>query len=289
MKYNSIGEQLIAKAQELDPNYKPDKFNDMSEAIDVILNNTGGGDILLNIEPYLGETITQEGYDLIEEKITSGEIIGVYIPVMSQPYILYSYLIDNDGLSGFIFDSPLVESEITRITIKKDLSFNLEQVANGSSGSSKVWYELPNLFFLENITQEQFDAIKNLALQNQLAGINCGGLYCPLTFYQDGQNIVFFYPWYENDSFTAYLIRLDTDLSVKKIPYSTIALPTTSPSSQVIPSITTSNTQQNLTIGDGLKIENGTLKTNNIPALPSDASTKTYVLKAVNGVLTWSE
>lgn len=44
MKYNSIGEQLIAKAKELDPNYKPDKFNDMSEAIDILLNNSGGGD-----------------------------------------------------------------------------------------------------------------------------------------------------------------------------------------------------------------------------------------------------
>ena len=56
MKYNSIGEQLIAKAQELDPNYKPDKFNDMSEAIDVILNNSGsseGGDIWLDIVPFL--------------------------------------------------------------------------------------------------------------------------------------------------------------------------------------------------------------------------------------------
>ena len=40
MKYNSIGEQLIAKAQELDPSYKPDKFNDMSEAIDVILKKS---------------------------------------------------------------------------------------------------------------------------------------------------------------------------------------------------------------------------------------------------------
>ncbi len=39
MKYNSIGEQLIAKAKELDPNYKPDKFNDMSEALNIILNN----------------------------------------------------------------------------------------------------------------------------------------------------------------------------------------------------------------------------------------------------------
>lgn len=39
MKYNSIGEQLIAKAKELDPTYKPDKFNDMSEAINILLKN----------------------------------------------------------------------------------------------------------------------------------------------------------------------------------------------------------------------------------------------------------
>ena len=45
MKYNSIGEQLIAKAKELDPNYKPDKFNDMSEALDIILTNNSSGSI----------------------------------------------------------------------------------------------------------------------------------------------------------------------------------------------------------------------------------------------------
>ena len=39
MKYNSIGDQLITKAKEIDPNYQSDKFNDMSEAIDIILNN----------------------------------------------------------------------------------------------------------------------------------------------------------------------------------------------------------------------------------------------------------
>lgn len=67
MKYNSIGEQLIAKAKELDPNYKPDKFNDMSEAIDILLNNSGG-DIWLDITPYISEDITsisQEGYNLL--------------------------------------------------------------------------------------------------------------------------------------------------------------------------------------------------------------------------------
>lgn len=39
MKYNSIGEQLITKAKEINPSYKDDKFNDMSEALDIILTN----------------------------------------------------------------------------------------------------------------------------------------------------------------------------------------------------------------------------------------------------------
>ena len=39
MKYNSIGQQLIAKAKEIDPSYQSDKFNDMSEALEIILNN----------------------------------------------------------------------------------------------------------------------------------------------------------------------------------------------------------------------------------------------------------
>ena len=39
MKYNSIGQQLIAKAKEINPSYKDDKFNDMSEALEIILNN----------------------------------------------------------------------------------------------------------------------------------------------------------------------------------------------------------------------------------------------------------
>lgn len=40
-----------------------------------------------------------------------------------------------------------------------------------------------------------------------------------------------------------------------------LTLPSTSPSSQLIPSITTSNEQQNLTIGNGLVVDNGALKT----------------------------
>ena len=99
MKYNSIGEQLIAKAQELDPNYKPDKFNDMSEAIDVILNNSGSGSaqLYLDILPYItfddetkeNGSITQEGFDLIQTKLNHGEIIGVSMGGESLTDFLY--------------------------------------------------------------------------------------------------------------------------------------------------------------------------------------------------------
>ena len=61
MKYNSIGQQLIAKAKELDPSYKPDKFNDMSEALEIILNHmvtTGDiGEINTILDNINGEVI----------------------------------------------------------------------------------------------------------------------------------------------------------------------------------------------------------------------------------------
>ena len=61
MKYNSIGEQLIAKAKEIDPSYKSDKFNDMSEALDIILKNIvtidAIGDINTILDNINGETI----------------------------------------------------------------------------------------------------------------------------------------------------------------------------------------------------------------------------------------
>lgn len=49
-------------------------------------------------------------------------------------------------------------------------------------------------------------------------------------------------------------------------------------------------------LGGALKTINGTsllgegdIDTKELPALPEDAASKTYVLKAVNGVLTWVE
>ena len=90
MKYNSIGEQLIAKAKEIDPNYKPDKFNDMSEAIDIILNNSGGGKSVpptLNLIDFeTGEvrtTITEEEYNNLVNGLYNQVIYGTDTALIS--------------------------------------------------------------------------------------------------------------------------------------------------------------------------------------------------------------
>lgn len=97
MKYNSIGEQLIAKAQELDPSYKPDKFNDMSEALDVILNNSSRGYKIKKI------TITENGlYDRefeaykpvvvqVPQVANSGSLKALLDGTKSAQYLFYQY------------------------------------------------------------------------------------------------------------------------------------------------------------------------------------------------------
>lgn len=106
MKYNSIGEQLIAKAQELDPNYKPDKFNDMSEAIDVILNNTGGGKSvpptlnLFDFETGVRTTITEEEYNNLKNGLYNQVIYATEdnVPLAYAP----SKLFNIGGMYGFV-------------------------------------------------------------------------------------------------------------------------------------------------------------------------------------------
>lgn len=85
MKYNSIGQQLIAKAKEIDPSYKPDKFNDMSEAIDIILNNTGGrGEGLnilsLNLKNCMNESDYNELVGYILQKTVIAKTYNIILP-----------------------------------------------------------------------------------------------------------------------------------------------------------------------------------------------------------------
>ena len=92
MKYNSIGEQLIAKAKELDPSYKPDKFNDMSEALDVILNNTSGGGI-----PVVEGTMGEDGETITIDKAQTSNFILKWSYVdegVNIPYYIFMNVVE---------------------------------------------------------------------------------------------------------------------------------------------------------------------------------------------------
>ena len=185
MKYNSIGEQLIAKAKELDPSYKPDKFNDMSEAIDVILNNAGskGGDIWLDITPYLSESedtmsISQEGYDLVYNAFshTSENPNNKYVGILvNGNKFIFNELIDSDvsDKKGFDFILNIIIDGVQgymEISIYNDRSIEVKEEMD----SSPVWYNVGAFNFgatNQKITQGQYNEIKALINSNSLAGI----------------------------------------------------------------------------------------------------------------------
>lgn len=312
MKYNSIGEQLIAKAQELDPSYKPDKFNDMSEAIDVILNNSGG-DIWLDITPYLqdgGEdtmSISQEGYDLVSNafSIATENPINKYVGILIMGNkLIFNRLIDSDlsDKKGFDFILNIIIDGVKgymEISIYNDRSIEIKEGAD----SSPVWYNVGAFNFgvtNQKITQEQYNEIKALINSNSLAGIivnfvEGSQLFFPLlsantnTFDFAVTSVTTEEEFFNRKSLDIIGCTIKSDLSIT-FNWNSNYFVTLSVNAinRVIPTML-QGYQENISIGDGLTVENGALKTNNIPALPSDASTKTYVLKSVNGVLTWSE
>ena len=144
MKYNSIGEQLITKAKELDPSYKPDKFNDMSEAINIILNNSGGGikKVSVNADDMTWDIsqvdITKDGIIILTD--TSGNSYGIasYSQINSNPiefgYILLTkmlypyvgnyansvefitYVLKLDGTIGMIYEGYYNDESENSIT-----------------------------------------------------------------------------------------------------------------------------------------------------------------------------
>ena len=124
MKYNSIGEQLIAKAKELDPNYKPDKFNDMSEAIDIILNNTGGGDNYIDLvfsyqwlmDHINGYNLTIPANTITEDmllQMASGKKKGISIKIKGP---------ENEEIPNLLF-----------LTIELELNMINEQLASNTT------------------------------------------------------------------------------------------------------------------------------------------------------------
>ena len=182
MKYNSIGKQLIAKAKELDPSYKPDKFNDMSEAINIILNNSSSGG----------------GSD-------GGKLNGLVV------YVNENYNEQTKAFTGTLTD---------------------EQYAKIKNGQ---------IYYIEVVYKLGGDPDSNSsAIFNYVAPIFAGYMFI-------GPAGAYMFVGYKTVEGTLKdsLLMLTTD---------------DTPRSQLIPSITTNNEQQNLTVGDGLIISDGQLK-----------------------------
>ena len=280
MKYNSIGEQLIAKAKKLDPNYKPDKFNDMSEAIDILLNNSGG-DIWLDITPYLqdgGEgtmSISQEGYDLVSNafSIATENPINKYVGILIQGNkLIFNRLIESDlsDKKGFDFILNIITDGVKsyiRISIYNDRSI---EVKSEMDSSNKIWYDLDKKS--GTITQNQYDEIKSLIDNDSLAGIT-------LSQYTDGYYPLVSFSTNGTMTFVSYSISVeDEGLGVRNLIFSEaiVILPdlaiyyikdpiytpilTKNLSSQSIISVKTDGYQEDLTIGDGLEIKDGALR-----------------------------
>ena len=312
MKYNSIGEQLIAKAQELDPNYKPDKFNDMSEAIDVILNNSSG-DIWLDIMPYLGEgegegtmSISQEGYDLVYNAFShasenpNNKYVGILV---NGNKFIFNELIDSDlsDKKGFNFILNIIIDGVQgymEISIYNDRSIEVKE----ETDSSPVWYNVGAFNFgatNQKITQGQYNEIKALINSNSLAGIIVNFVADSQLFFSllSANTNTFDFAvttvtteeeFFNRKSLDIIGCTIKSDLSIT-FNWNSNYFVTLSVNAinRVIPTML-QGYQENITIGNGLTVENGALKTT-IPPLPSDANTKTYTLKAINGVFTWSE
>ena len=256
MKYNSIGEQLIAKAKELDPNYKPDKFNDMSEALDVILKTTGSGGQSIEDLPVIEltsetTTITDETVKAkILENVNNDNylICKLKMPHLSTIEILITRdakLLPNDVIENTVFtQTAFINLGLVASTFAFTLSIN------SKDGTITIVYEM--LGYIEDYqvsliqkTNESFSVTADYGDTNVVKG---------LTLYFDtinGKPII-----HSDNTVNSYTFTEDKTISLFG-KYS-ILVPNDSADINILP-------------------------------LPSDASSKTYTLKAVNGVLTWVE
>ena len=321
MKYNSIGEQLIAKAQELDPNYKPDKFNDMSEALDVILNNAGSGDNYIDLVfsyQWLMDHINDYNLTIPANTITedmllqiaSGKKKGISLKIKGP---------ENEGMPNLLFLTIALELDMITDQLVSNTTYLLgevgywtlpledlsqDQICKFDLIEEKIWYNVGAFNFdttSQKITQEQYNDIKALIDSNSLAGVVVDfmtdtKLFFPLfnanfsanTFDFSITSVTTEEEFFNRKSLDIIGCTIKSDLSItfKWDSNYFIAL-SVNAINRVIPTML-QGYQENISIGDGLTVENGALKTT-IPPLPSDANTKTYILKSVNGVLTWSE
>lgn len=189
MKYNSIGEQLIAKAKELDPNYKPDKFNDMSEAIDIILNNSDGDGgkglniLSLNLKNCMNESDYNELVGYILQKSVTAKVYNITLPDLTGVDIVkftvetpvgnisITFYRNSKAITQFNWLCNWADDEnfMQMVTITGDTDNNVKYIKyNGiDSGGSKSVSPTLNLVDVDSgvarttITEEEYNNLAN--------------------------------------------------------------------------------------------------------------------------------
>lgn len=225
----------------------------------------------------------------------------------------YTYVLINEKLSIEEFRRVL-EDNINKEVVHIDTSGNVEigknlvvdgkVILNGkedlvdtsgnvliSDSGGDIWLDIIPYVNrnMTAISQEGYNKIKQLVENNNLAGIKLGVNYYPLSFSLDG---VFVFSTiattiHEEQSSsiqgTEIIINADLTLTLEDKHQSLMILPTNLPSQQ-IPSIGSGGSQQNLSIGDGLVIENGALKTKDLEMAVSITATLDDLKNAVNSI-----
>ena len=308
MKYNSIGEQLIAKAKEIDPNYKPDKFNDMSEALDVILNNTGGGGksvppTLNLIDFETGEvrtTITEEEYNNLKNGLynqvvynTKADPISIYSPSkltsIGGGYVFVQFKMIANADDTFSYSSMvLISIEIGEkntsneypITVTESATINPSWITPGNN-IDKLDIEF-NFNGNTTLTPEQVALINSYTNQYVYVKFDKG---------IKSDNAYIGYVFSLGDSGTIISIVSGVNISGNIIIQSLIAIQGTTATHKentiTLSSVNSGKFLKTNTEGKPEWVSIPTPTITNILPLPADASTSNYVLKAVNGTVQW--
>ena len=130
----NIGQILVDKAKELDPTYKPDKFNDMGEAAQIILDNMGrGGTDAIELNLNDGSWEMEENSDgIIFTKTCSEEEIA-------------SLSVNNVRLTGTLSLGEGIDINTSTFGV-----FNLMHI----NEQLNIWSQKTFSFILGNITVE---------------------------------------------------------------------------------------------------------------------------------------
>lgn len=221
----------------------------------------GGGQIIdLNgqIDPNNNNAITQSGYDLIQQAYENNTLLGISFDMFDtiKAVCMFDYVsLDIETMTNtYCFKFEAGETIIFKI--KSDLT-----ITQSAQSSIAVYSQFTDLWY-------EGDYVSAIMSNETIYKIPYTLIYSRKDEYQN-ERLQF-----KNDTYdkTIYNIpTLPSDASSKNYALNSV-----------------NGTLTWNTIGNGLEIKNGALKTT-IPPLPADASSKTYTLKAVNGVLTWVE